>query len=99
MTDKIKVSEEPTIGNGDAPTGRRFLPLKQAALYLGCSEKTLRNRYYARTLPFPVKRSIGGLCVDIQDLKAYGDSLEPEIYTPRSSKKQPDPLGVDPACA
>jgi len=57
---------------------RRLLSIDDAAIYLGLSAKTIRNRIGPRAeLPFPVKAKRFGKKVlfDIRDLERYVDSM------------------------
>jgi len=61
--------------------GPRMLCYRDAALYLGIAEKTLRNRTSRRAknpLPFKPKRVAGKPVFDRLDLDKYCDALSTE---------------------
>lgn len=59
--------------NNPTPTAPRILTVKAAAAYLGVSERTLYNFYYAGTIPF-IKMSQRSVRVDLADLDAFINS-------------------------
>jgi excisionase family DNA binding protein len=62
-----------SLDNARSPPTRRYVSLKEAAVYLGESEKGLRKLVERRQVPF--RRNGRRLIFDLQELEAWFQSL------------------------